>query len=272
MKRNADTVSDCIARRAATIMWLKGGHSLLLERGHAVASAVQRLVREFLSFHQENDETWASDTNIVQTNDEMDEDENEEEDYDPFAYDLTRTMSRVRPSTGHDTEGSRPRSAQSTSSYRSRRGVARPLSRDSQRMEDEADLRLREIESENQSRESERKLRLKKEERERVRETKQRARVLERHRREIEETAQKLRDDQVSKTEREMEKEENRAMAYEERIVRLAVRVVLCSSVFELLISLINLLLISLINLSIHHTHIHTLKHRYATKRQVSST
>ena len=89
--------------------------------------------------------------------------------------------------------------------------------------------------------------------------------MLERHRREIEETAQKLRDDQVSKTEREMEKEENRAMAYEERIVRLAVRVVLCSSV---------VFVFKLSHQSIYpsHTHIHTLKHRYATKRQVSST
>ena len=54
-------------------------------------------------------------------------------------------------------------------------------------------------------------------------EEKQRIRALERHRIEIEETAQKLRDDHVSKTETEMEKEENREMAYEEQITRLAV-------------------------------------------------
>lgn len=224
MKQIADTVADCVLKNAATTMWLKGGHALAQERGRAVVSAIQRLAKGLLSYYtneDNGDEEKRFGFNEGEEDEEdklieESEDEDEKIEWNDDLQRQKRTTSRPATASSHV---SRPGTAQSSSSWRSR-GKNRPLSRDSQHVEDEAGRRLGEIEAQNQARETEHRLRLEKEQREIARKRKEKARKLENSRKIVEETAQKIRDVQASKTETDMEREENRSMAYEERMTR----------------------------------------------------
>jgi alpha-beta hydrolase superfamily lysophospholipase len=220
IERVADTVPDCVTQQASTMMWFQGGHGLLQERTSAISSTVQRLAKEFLAYDYDENlverKMMMAKGDVVRKSfseewEEVGEEDDDEEVDDEYKNDNNKKKNKIKGNEWRN-------EIVSQGSYQ------RTFSRDSQHVEDQADLRVREIESENRSRESERVSVLKKQKRERARQRNERARELEHHRKEIEETAQKLRDDQALKTEKEMEKEENRAMAYEERMTRSALR------------------------------------------------